>query len=112
MASEGGKRSNWVNSDAESGCSSAETLRGSALATSGQAHPSATVAASGVAIMTNLDLDSSQWYTCNEDGHDYRTPDAPVFGSPGTSPPAPANQPQRGQQVLQLLQLADWDSFA
>ena len=58
--------------------------------------------------MTNPDLDLSQWYTYNEDGLDYRTPDPPVFGSRGTSP-APASQPQRGRQGLPLLQLADWD---
>ncbi len=58
--------------------------------------------------MTNLDPDLSQWYTYNQDGLDYRTPDPPVFGSRGTSP-APASQPQRGGQGLPLLQLADWD---
>jgi hypothetical protein len=59
--------------------------------------------------MTNPDLDLSQWYTYNEDGLDYRTPNPPVFGSRDTSP-APAHQPQRGRQGLPLLQLADWDS--
>ena len=91
------------------GCSPAETWRGSCfqVAATGQVHPVAAVTASGIAIMTNLDLNLSQWYTNNEDGLDYRTPDLPVFGSRGTSPAA--NQPQRSGHGLPLLQLADWD---
>ena len=58
--------------------------------------------------MTNPEPELSQWYTYNQDGFDFRSPDPPVFGSRGTSP-APASQPQRGRQGLPLLQLADWD---
>jgi hypothetical protein len=56
--------------------------------------------------MTNLDLDTSQWY--NEHDFDYRTPHLPTFDSRSTSP-AQTNQPQRRRPGLPLLQLADWD---
>ena len=36
--------------------------------------------------MTNPDLDLSQWYTYNEDGLDYRTPD-PCLAAPARVQP-------------------------
>jgi hypothetical protein len=73
-------------------------------------HPSPAFACTSydvsIAIMTNLDLDLTQWY--NEDDYDYRTPDLPPLDSRSTSP-AQTNQPQRVRPGLPLLQLADWN---